>query len=211
MSLHEWGEVLAIDWGGCGGAGGEQLGRSTGWSGRAGRHSALPPPLLGAGRWAGRSVAWGSSWGLVPLRARTSCLSAGSGSLRSSVPFASSASKSLVLLRNLGAVVCCLASCNGKVVSLRVPGLHSYVLMAPHCCCDYLGCPDCRGCGPGHSRGCTPFRSAGLQTFPGVIPASWFPFAWAFLSGSWVVPAPVVVPAASVASIGVFSTTISSP
>ena len=61
--------------------------------------------------------------------------------------------------------MCCLASCNGKVVSLRVPGLHSSVLRALRCFPDCLGCPDCRSCGPGHSRGCTPFRSAGLQTF----------------------------------------------
>ena len=46
---------------------------------------------------------------------------------------------------------------------------------------------------------------------PGVPPASGFSVTWAFLSGSWVVRVPVIVPAASVASIGVFSTTISSP
>ena len=132
---------------------------------QAGRPSALPPPLLGAWRWAGRTGVWGPSWYWVPPRARTSCLSAGSGSRRSSVPVVHGASKSLVLRMNLVAAVCCLASCNGKVVSLRVPGLHSSVLLAPRCSRDYLWRLDCLSWGPGHSRGCTPFRSAGLQTF----------------------------------------------
>ena len=46
---------------------------------------------------------------------------------------------------------------------------------------------------------------------PGVPPASGFSVTWAFLSGSWVVPVPVVLPEASVDSVVVFSTTISSP
>ena len=44
---------------------------------------------------------------------------------------------------------------------------------------------------------------------PGVPPASGFSVTWAFLSGSWVIPVPVVVPAASVALVGVFPATIS--
>ena len=46
---------------------------------------------------------------------------------------------------------------------------------------------------------------------PGVPLASVFSVTWAFLSGSWVIPVPVVVQAASVASVGAFSATISSP
>ena len=99
------GVVLASEWGGWGGAGGAPLGRALDWSGRAGRTSALPPPLLGAWRWAGRSGAWDPSWWLVPLMARASCLSVGSGSRWSSVLFARSASRSLVLPRNLVAAV----------------------------------------------------------------------------------------------------------
>ena len=149
---------------GGGGAGGAPLGRAPGWSGRAGRPSALPPPLLGAGRRAGRTGVRGPSWCWVALWARTSCLSVGWGSRRSSVLAAHSANRSLVLRRGLGVVACCLARCNGMVVCLHVPGLHSSVLRVLCCFRDCLGCPDCCSWGPGRSRGCTPFRSADLQT-----------------------------------------------
>ena len=153
--------LLASVWGGgVGRAGLRWVGPRVGAAGRA----ALVPPLLGAGRWAGRTGVWGPSWYWVPLRARTSCLSAGSDSRRSSVLSARSASRSLVQLRSLVAAVCCLASCNGKVVSLRVPGLHSSVLRALRCSRDCLWRPGCRSWGPSHCRGCTPFLSAGLQT-----------------------------------------------
>ena len=46
---------------------------------------------------------------------------------------------------------------------------------------------------------------------PGVPPASGFSVSWAFLSGSWLFPVPVVVPADSVASVAVVSTTVSPP
>ena len=141
------------------------MGRATGWSGRAGRPSAMPPPLLGAWRQAGRSGAWGPSWCWVPLRARASCLSAGSDTRWGSVLFVHSASRLLVLPRDLVAAVCCLASCNVNVVSICVPGLHSSVLRAPRCCLGYLGHPDRRSWGSGHSRGCTHVHSAGLQPF----------------------------------------------
>ena len=79
------GGVLSSVWGGWGGAGGAPLGRAPGWNGRAGRPSALPPQLLGAERGAGRTGVCGPSLCWVPLRTRPSCLSAGSGSRRSSV------------------------------------------------------------------------------------------------------------------------------
>ena len=141
-----------------GGAGGAPLGRAPGWSGRAGRPSALPPPLLGAGRWAGRTGVRDPSWCWVVLWARTSCLSVDWGSQWSSVLSASSANRSLVLRRGLVAAVCCFASCNEIVVSLRVPGLHSSVRRVLRCFRDCLGCPDCCSCGPGRSRGCTHSR-----------------------------------------------------
>ena len=152
-------------WGGWGGAGGAPLGRAPGWSGRAGRTSALPPPLLGAGRRAGRMGAWGPSWCWVPPRARASCLSAGSDTRWSSVPFARSASNSLVLPRSLVVAVYFLGSCSEKAVSPRAPSLHSSVLRAPRCCRGCLGRPGYRSWGLGHSRGCTPFHSAGLRPF----------------------------------------------
>ena len=100
------GVTVVCVWGcGGGGAGGAPLGRAPGWSGRAGRPSALPPPLLGAGRWAGRSGAWGPAWCLVPVMARASCLSVGSYSRWSSVLFARSASGSHVLPRSVVAAV----------------------------------------------------------------------------------------------------------
>ena len=98
------------------------------------------------------------------LWARTSCLSVDWGSRWSSVLSARSANRSHVLRRGLVAAVCCLASCNEMVVSLRVPGLHSSVLRVLRCFRDCLGCPDWCSWDHGHSRGCTPFRSADLQT-----------------------------------------------
>ena len=150
--------VGGVGWGGLG-----PLGRAPGWSGRAGRPRAL-------------------YW--VPLRALTSCLSAGSGNRWSSVLVVRSASRSRVLLRSLVAAVCYLASCNGKVVSIRIPGLHSSFLRAPRCSRDYIWRPDCRSWGPGHSRGCTPSVLPVSKRPPGAPHASGFSVAWAFLSGS---------------------------
>ena len=166
---------------GWGGAGGDPLGRSPGWSCRAGRPSALPPPLLGAGRWPGRTGVWVPSWCWVPLRARTFCLSAGSGNRRSSVLSARSARRSLVLPRSLVAAVCCFASCNGKVVSLRVPGLYSSVLWAPRCSRDYLGLHTAVAGALAIAAAVPPSGLPVSIRHPSVPPASWFSVAWAVL------------------------------
>ena len=161
-----------------------------GWSGRAGRPSALPPTLLGAGRWAGRTGVWDPSWCWVSLRARTSCLSVGLGSRRSSAPVAHSASKSLVLLRSPGAAVYFLGSCSEKAVFHHAPMLHSSVLQAPRCCRGYLGRPGYRSWGPGHSRGCIPFHSAGLRTFSLRTPCLGVPCRLGCPPGFWGSPGP---------------------
>ena len=157
--------MLASEWGGWGGTGWAPLGRAPGWSGRASRPSALPPQLLCAGRWAGRSGAWDPSWCLVPLMARASCLSVGSGSRWSSVLFARSASRSHVLPSGLVAAVYFLGSCSEKAVFPHAPKLHLSVLRDPRYWCGCLGRLGYRSWGHGHSRGCTPFHSSGLRTF----------------------------------------------
>ena len=133
----------------------------------------MPPPLLGAGRWAGRSGAWGPSWCLVPLIARASCPWVDSGTQWNIVLSARNASRSLVLPRSLVVVVYFLGSCNGKAVHPSAPGLHSSVLGVPRCCLGFHWHPDCCSWGPGHSRGCTPSRSAGLQTVSRRTPCPW--------------------------------------
>ena len=169
--------VLSCVWGWGGGAGGSPLGRAPGWSGRADRPSALPPPLLGAGRWAGRTGVRDPSWCWVLPWARTSCLSVGSGSRWSSVPAVRSASRSLVLQRSLVAV-CCLVSCNGRVVSLRVPGHYSSVIRALRCFRDCLGCPDCCSWAPAVAAVVPlPFCRS-----PNVLPAYPLP-RWSLLPG----------------------------
>ena len=154
---------------------------------------------------------WNPLWYWVSLRARTSCLSAGLGSRRSSVPSVRSASRSPVLLSSLVSAVCCHASCNGKVVSLRVPGLHSSVLRALRCSRDCLGRPDCRSWGPGHSRGCTPFRSAGLQTSSRRTPCLVGPCCLGCPLGFWGSLSPCRCTPASIASVAVISATVSPP
>ena len=99
QNMGRGGTVVCVGLGG--GAGGAPLGRAPGWSGMAGRPSVMPPPLLGAGPWARRSGA---------LVARASCLSADSGTRWSSVLFVHSASRLLVLPRNLVSAVYCLCS-----------------------------------------------------------------------------------------------------
>ena len=183
------GELESV-WGGWGGAGGAPLGRSPGWSGRAGRPSAMPPFLLGAGRWTGGTGVWGPSWYWVPLRARTSCLSAGSGSRRSSVLFARSASRSLVLPRSLVAAVCFLGNCSGRWVCHRTPRLHSFVLRVPRCRRDFRGHPDRRNWGPGRSLGCTPCRFAGLRMISRRNPCLRGPGRRSCCLGPWGSPGP---------------------
>ena len=67
--VQEWRFLFSVIWGvktweTCvegGGAGGAPLGRAPGWSGRAGRPSAMPPPAFGCG-----AVGW-ADWSVGPI------------------------------------------------------------------------------------------------------------------------------------------------